>query len=72
MTSLSGPVDGANTKATKCSLCNGNPECVQMCPVGAIKYVPWQNVTKDFPPRQVVPASIQLASDVKDTCVKCH
>jgi len=72
MTSLSGPVDGANTKATKCSLCNGDPECVRMCPVGGLKYVPWQNVTKDFPPRQVVPASIQLAPDVKDTCVKCH
>jgi Fe-S-cluster-containing hydrogenase component 2 len=69
MTSLDGPVDGANTKATKCLLCK---ECVNICPVGALKYVAWQDVTKSFPPRQVVPASIQLAADVKDTCNKCH
>jgi Fe-S-cluster-containing hydrogenase component 2 len=72
MTSLNGPINGANSKATKCSLCNGDPECARMCPAGALKYVPWQNVTKDFPPRQVVPASIQLAADIKDTCNKCH
>ncbi|MGE5752637.1 MAG: 4Fe-4S binding protein [Deltaproteobacteria bacterium] len=72
MTSLDGPVDGATTKATKCFLCNGDPECVKACPAGAIQYVPWQDVTKSYPPRQVVPASIQLASDVKDTCNKCH
>ena len=69
MTSLDGPVDGANSKATKCLLCK---ECVNICPVGALKYVAWQDVTKSFPPRQVVPASIQLAANVKDTCNKCH
>ena len=72
MTSLDGPVDGANTKATKCTLCNGNPECVQMCPTGALKYMAWADRTKEVPPRQIVPASIQLAADVKDTCNKCH
>jgi len=69
MTSLDGPVDGANSKATKCTLCQS---CVQVCPAGALKYVAWQDLTKSFPPRQVVPASIQLAADVKDTCNKCH
>lgn len=69
MTSLDGPVDGVNSKATKCLLCR---ECVNICPAGALKYVAWQDVTKSFPPRQVVPASIQLANDVKDTCKKCH
>ncbi len=69
MTSLDGPVDGAKTKATKCLLCK---ECVNACPVGALKYVAWQDVSKSFPPRQVVPASIQLAANVKDTCNKCH
>jgi len=69
MTSLDGPVDGSTTKATKCLLCK---ECVNTCPVGALKYVAWQDMTKSFPPRQVVPASIQLAADVKDTCNKCH
>jgi Fe-S-cluster-containing hydrogenase component 2 len=72
MTSLDGPVDGRNTKATKCTLCNGNPECVQACPAGGLKYMAWADRTKDVPPRQIVPASIQLAADVKDTCNKCH
>ncbi len=69
MTSLDGPVDGRNSKATKCLLCK---ECVTMCPAGALKYVPWQDLTKSVPPRQVVPASIQMAADVKETCNKCH
>lgn len=69
MTSLDGPVDGANSKATKCLLCR---ECVEACPAGALKYVAWQDLTKTFPPRQAVPASILLAADVKDTCNKCH
>jgi len=72
MTSLTGPVDGANTKATKCTLCNGDPECVKMCPTGALQYRPWEDRTKIIPPRHVVPASIQLAADVKDSCKKCH
>jgi Fe-S-cluster-containing dehydrogenase component len=69
MTSLDGPVDGATSKATKCLLCR---ECVNICPAGALKYVNWQDLTKSFPPRQAVPASIQLAADVRDTCNKCH
>jgi Fe-S-cluster-containing hydrogenase component 2 len=72
MTSLDGPVNGASTKATKCTLCNGDPECVKICPAGALQYLPWADRTKDVPPRHVVPASIQLAADVKDTCNKCH
>jgi Fe-S-cluster-containing hydrogenase component 2 len=72
MTSLDGPVNGANTKANKCHLCKGNPECVPACPAGALKYVAWEDRTKVVPPRQIVPASIQLAADVKDTCNKCH
>jgi Fe-S-cluster-containing hydrogenase component 2 len=69
MTSLDGLADGANTKATKCLLCK---ECVNACPAGALKYVSWQDMTKTFPARQVVPASIQLAAEVKDSCTKCH
>ena len=72
VTSLDGPVNGRNTKATKCTLCDGDPECVQACPVGALKYLAWEDRTKIVPPRQIVPASIQLAADVKDTCNKCH
>jgi Fe-S-cluster-containing hydrogenase component 2 len=72
MTSLTGQVNAAGSKATKCTLCNGNPECVQACPAGALKYLPWTDLTKQVPIRQTVPASIQLASDVADTCNKCH
>ena len=42
------------------------------CPTGALKYMAWADRTKEVPPRQIVPASIQLAADVKDTCTKCH
>ena len=72
MASLDGPANGKISKANKCTLCNGNPECVQACPAGALQYMPWEDRTKVIPPRQIVPASIQLAADVKDTCNKCH
>jgi Fe-S-cluster-containing hydrogenase component 2 len=70
MTSLNGPVRGSSTKAYKCTLCNGDPECVQACPAGALKYVAWSDRTKEIPARQVVPASIQSAVDA--TCAQCH
>jgi len=63
-------LNSATKKATKCTLCNGNPECVAACPTGALKYVPWSDKTKSVPPRVVVPASISSA--VADSCVKCH
>jgi Fe-S-cluster-containing hydrogenase component 2 len=72
MASLTGPVNRALTHATKCTLCNGNPECVQACPAGALKYLPWTDRTKDVPTRQNVPASLQFAAGVLDTCNKCH
>ncbi len=36
-------------RATKCHLCNGEPECVNACPAGALKYVPWKDRTNDAP-----------------------
>jgi len=30
--------DEYNNVAKKCDLCNGNPECVEYCPVGALSY----------------------------------
>jgi len=45
---------------------------VKICPAGALQYLPWEDRTKDVPPRHIVPASIQLAADVKDTCNTCH
>lgn len=32
--------DPTRRKATKCDLCGGEPECVKMCPTGALKFVP--------------------------------
>jgi Fe-S-cluster-containing dehydrogenase component len=59
-------------KATKCHLCNGDPECVKACPAGALRYVPWDDRTKDIPARFIVPAYIETPADVKATCGQCH
>jgi Fe-S-cluster-containing dehydrogenase component len=64
--------DDEINKATKCHLCGGNPECVQACPVGALQYVPWQDMTKDTPARFVVPAYISSPADVQESCAQCH
>ena len=58
--------------ATKCHLCEGNPECVQACPVGALQYVPWQDMTKVIPERFTVPAYIGVPDDVENSCAACH
>jgi Fe-S-cluster-containing dehydrogenase component len=72
MPSLDGAVLAAGTKAHKCFLCDGDPECVKACTTGALQYVAWTDQTSITPPRQVVPASIQVAPDVAGTCAKCH
>ena len=72
MPSLDGVVLGADTKAHKCHLCNGAPECVAACASGALQYVAWTDQTSYTPARQMVPAAIQIAPDVADSCAKCH
>jgi Fe-S-cluster-containing dehydrogenase component len=59
-------------KSTKCDLCGGNPQCVAICPSGALSYVPWADRSSAVPPRQVVPAYVQPAAGVEDTCGDCH
>jgi Fe-S-cluster-containing dehydrogenase component len=59
------------SKASKCHLCNGDPECVKACPTGALQYVPWTDKTREAPPR-FVPAGVGPAADAKETCVDCH
>jgi Fe-S-cluster-containing dehydrogenase component len=44
--------DEAAAKASKCFLCNGNPECVQACPTTALRYVSWHDLTRATPIRQ--------------------
>ena len=31
--------DEIDKKATKCDLCNGEPQCVKFCPTGALIYI---------------------------------
>jgi Fe-S-cluster-containing hydrogenase component 2 len=71
MPSLDGAVLAAGTKAHKCHLCGGAPECVAACTAQALTYIPWTDTTSEAP-RQAVPASIQLAPDVAGSCAKCH
>jgi len=59
-------------KATKCHLCNGEPECVKACPSGALQYLPWEDRTKEIPQRFIVPAYIESPAGVDETCVQCH
>ncbi|MFC2021162.1 4Fe-4S dicluster domain-containing protein [Chloroflexota bacterium] len=59
-------------KATKCHLCNGDPECVKACPSGALQYIPWEDRTKEIPTRFVVPAYIETPAGVAESCVECH
>jgi Fe-S-cluster-containing dehydrogenase component len=63
--------DNVAKKASKCNLCNGNPECVKACPTGALQYVPWTDKTKEIPARYI-PSAVDIAPDVKATCVDCH
>jgi len=60
------------SRSHKCHLCGGAPECVAACTAGALSYVPWVNNQASTPVRQTVPASIQLAPDVANTCSLCH
>ena len=72
MPALDGPVLAEGTKAHKCTLCNGAPECVAACPAGALQYMAWTDMASFTPVRQTVPAAIALAPDVADSCAKCH
>lgn len=59
-------------KASKCHLCNGEPECVKACPNSALRYVAWVDRSKDIPKKWVVPASISTPPNVASTCGTCH
>ncbi|WP_248342456.1 4Fe-4S dicluster domain-containing protein [Anaeromyxobacter paludicola] len=72
MPSLDGEPLAKGTKAHKCHLCGGAPECVAACTTGALQYLPWTDQTSYTPVRQTVPASIQMPPDVAATCSKCH
>jgi Fe-S-cluster-containing dehydrogenase component len=62
--------DEERQKASKCFLCNGKPKCVEACPSGALRFVPWRDITREGPPTM---ASLHVtpAAAAKD-CVGCH
>jgi Fe-S-cluster-containing dehydrogenase component len=63
--------DEATVKACKCFLCDGSPQCVEVCPTGALRFVAWHDLTKAVPVRQAV---LPLANDYESAgCVgTCH
>lgn len=63
--------DAETKKAQKCHLCGGSPECAANCPAGAIKYVPWTDMTKKVPPRVAI-TGLTKATVAKDSCGSCH
>ncbi len=64
--------DEVSKKARKCFLCNNDPECVKACPAGALRYVSWEDMTRDIPARYVVPAAIKTPEDITCQTEDCH
>ena len=62
--------DEQSQKATKCFLCQGNPKCVEACPSGALRYVPWRDMTREAAPRRAV-LPVVSAEKAKE-CLDCH
>ena len=62
--------DEAKGKATKCFLCDGAPKCVEACPSGALRYVPWRDVTREAPPRTAVAGTVPPRT--AQACLDCH
>jgi len=53
-------------KATKCTLCDGSPQCVEVCPTGSLRFIPWRDLTKEVPIRQAAMVTLD------DGCKGCH
>jgi len=62
--------DEDRQKASKCFLCNGKPKCVEACPAGALRFVPWRDITREGRPT-VAPLSVIPAAKAK-ACADCH
>jgi Fe-S-cluster-containing hydrogenase component 2 len=62
--------DSETNKATKCFLCDGNPQCVAACPAEALSYVAWRDLTDQVPLR-TVPTAV-ISPDKLNTCRDCH
>jgi Fe-S-cluster-containing dehydrogenase component len=56
--------------ASKCHLCDGEPECVAACPASALQYVSWRDLTRTIPIRQT---GLPVTKDFKSAgCGECH
>lgn len=62
--------DAERGKATKCTLCEGRPKCVEACPAEALRYTAWRDLTKKAPPR-IVP-SATISPEKAASCNECH
>ncbi len=60
--------DRETSKATKCTLCEGKPECVEACPTSALRYVAWRDLTTAVPARQAA----MLVDTRAAGCSGCH
>jgi Fe-S-cluster-containing dehydrogenase component len=62
--------DEESRKATKCFLCQGKPKCVEACPSGALRYIPWRDMTREAGLRKaaVTAGSAEKAKE----CLDCH
>lgn len=62
--------DDETGKADKCFLCRGEPECAAACPAGALRYLPWRDLTRAVPIRQA-PLPLVPARRTGE-CGPCH
>lgn len=62
--------DAEAGKADKCFLCRGEPECAAACPAQALRYLPWRDLTRAVPIRQV---ALPIAEARRTSqCSPCH
>lgn len=62
--------DEGRQKASKCFLCHGKPKCVEACPAGALRFVPWRDITREG--RQGGATLTALSAARAKACVECH
>ncbi len=62
--------DEERQKASKCFLCHGKPKCVEACPAGALRFVPWRDITREGLPGGAA-QSVLSAAKAK-VCLECH
>lgn len=62
--------DEQSQKASKCFLCHGQPKCVEACPAGALRYVPWRDLTREGRSSRARLTAIPEAK--AKACLECH